>query len=218
MDENVIDSKLKIYLTVEHPTMPSLYMLSKIHKSVIDPPGRLIVSGRGSILSNIPKFTDQILRPYVTQMKSYIQDTGDFLSKISELTLLTDTLLVSFDVVSLYTSIQHLFLEETVIYGSHYSRYLGWWRFIHDIFLICTRTSNQLEIVHTFLNQINPPPSPLQFTISWSKEKIQFLDKEISLVDNYLYSDLHIKSTDRNTLLRLESCHPKRMVKSLPLS
>lgn len=105
--DNIIDNKLKKYLSIEHPTVPVLYILPKVHKSLIDPPGWPIVSGRGSILSNIAKFIDQILRPHVLSMKSYIRDTGDFLEKLSKLTIPKGTLLVTFDVVSLYTSIIH---------------------------------------------------------------------------------------------------------------
>lgn len=102
------------------------------------------------------------------------------------------------------------------MYESHHSRFiLGWWRFIDDIFVIWTGNTSQLNTFHAFLNQID---QSIQFTLTYSHEKIQFLDTEISLRDGTLHSDLYFKKTDRNTLLKYNSCHPRKMVKSLPLS
>lgn len=77
------------------------FVLSKILNIPLD------VSCRGSVLSNVSIFLDQVLRPSVLEMKSYIRDTGDFLSKITNLNPPPGSLLVTLDVVSLYTSIQH---------------------------------------------------------------------------------------------------------------
>ena len=52
-------------------------------------------------LSNL---IDILLQPYTKHIKSYIKDTKDFLSKLPTSTN-PDTLLVSFDVVNLYTNI-----------------------------------------------------------------------------------------------------------------
>lgn len=48
-----IDSELAEFLLVQHPKTPLLYLLPKIHKSLQNPPGRPIVSGRGSVLNNL---------------------------------------------------------------------------------------------------------------------------------------------------------------------
>lgn len=52
----------------------------------------------------------------------------------------------------------------------------------------------------------------------WSTEWIQFLDTKVFPVGNRLSICLHKKETDRNTLLKFDSCHPRRMIKALPFS
>lgn len=48
-----------------------------------------------------------MLQKYARMAKSYIRDTPDFLRKLNNISLLGDVILVSFDVVNLYTSINH---------------------------------------------------------------------------------------------------------------
>ncbi|XP_075684577.1 uncharacterized protein LOC142652784 [Rhinoderma darwinii] len=103
----IIDRDLLEFMTVRHPVVPVLYCLPKIHKSMVHPPGRSIISGCGSIFSPIAIFLDKILRNFAINAKSYIQDTTDFLTKLDEVQLEGDCILVSFDVCSLYTSINH---------------------------------------------------------------------------------------------------------------
>ncbi|CAJ0951069.1 unnamed protein product, partial [Ranitomeya imitator] len=52
-------------------------------------------------------FLDKILNPIAKKSKSYIQDTTDFLNKLEAIKLESEVILVSFDVISLYTSIEH---------------------------------------------------------------------------------------------------------------
>ncbi|CAJ0937035.1 unnamed protein product, partial [Ranitomeya imitator] len=107
LDMGLIDHKLADFLMIEAPVVPVLYVLPKIHKDLYNPPGRPIVSGRGSLFNNVAIFLDRVLRSYATSAKSYIRDTGDFLNKIENVIISESTILASFDVVSLYTSIEH---------------------------------------------------------------------------------------------------------------
>ena len=50
---------------------------------------------------------DLLLQPLVLKTKSYIRDTGDFLSKVQGLELNSNDWLFSMDVTSLYTNIPH---------------------------------------------------------------------------------------------------------------
>ncbi|XP_075715546.1 uncharacterized protein LOC142750430 [Rhinoderma darwinii] len=84
-----------------------------------------------------------------------------------------------------------------------------------DIFLIWTDTETSLKEFHQFLNSLD---TDIQFTMVYYSESIQFLDVTVMAIDNTLKTKLHVKDTDRNTLLRYESCHPKNMIKSLPYS
>lgn len=103
----IIDLDLKNFLIVDQPITPVIYCLPKIHKSLIDPPGRPIVSGQGSIFNPITMFLDKILRQYAQKARSYIKDTPDFLQKLKDTRIAEDCILVSFDVTNLYTSINH---------------------------------------------------------------------------------------------------------------
>lgn len=96
-------------LTPEEPRTPVFYLLPKVHKPARPPPGRPIVSSYGSPTERISAFVDEQLQPLVTKLPSYIKDTNDFLEKISKVQqpIPQNSLLVSIDVASLYTSISH---------------------------------------------------------------------------------------------------------------
>ncbi|XP_040296015.1 uncharacterized protein LOC121007839 [Bufo bufo] len=53
LSAGIIDGGLSDFLEVAHPVTPVIYVLPKIHKTLIDPPGRPIVSGSDSIFSGI---------------------------------------------------------------------------------------------------------------------------------------------------------------------
>lgn len=85
------------------------YTLPKIHKRLNKPPGRPIVSGNKSCTEMISHFCDFHLRNIVSKTKSYIKDSYDFLDKIKKIkNLPKETLLVTMDVSSLYTNIDHV--------------------------------------------------------------------------------------------------------------
>ncbi|XP_077113029.1 uncharacterized protein LOC143768221 [Ranitomeya variabilis] len=94
-------------LVPETPRTPCLYLLPKVHKSTINPPGRPIVSGGGGLCEQVNKYLDFYLKPLVEDLPSYIQDTGDVLRKLMDIQLEADMWLVTLDVESLYTSIRH---------------------------------------------------------------------------------------------------------------
>ncbi|CAJ0959417.1 unnamed protein product [Ranitomeya imitator] len=83
VNKKLIDQELMDYLSIEFPRTPVLYTTPKIHKSLIDPPGRPIVSGVDSVFSRMGTFLDKILNPIAKNSKSYIQDTTDFLNTIN---------------------------------------------------------------------------------------------------------------------------------------
>lgn len=97
-----------------------LYLLPKIHKlkietfeeiknngscnSPIIPPGRPIISQIGSPTEHISQYLDYFLTPIVQTLSTYIRDSSDFILKIEQLRPHTESLLVSYDVTSLYTN------------------------------------------------------------------------------------------------------------------
>jgi ribosomal protein S27E len=111
------------------------YGLPKIHKSKIvseacdkynnpeyieidDPEDlefRPIVAGSNSETSRLSKLLDNLLKPFLTKVPSFIKDSVDFLKYIPPM-VPKNTLLVSFDVVNLYTNIPHKLGIEAVNY------------------------------------------------------------------------------------------------------
>ena len=99
------------YLTenLENLRTPLFYGLPKIHK-IFDlfPPLRPIVSGFDFCTYNLSKFVDSFLTFQAQKRKSYIRDTKDFLIKLSSIkNIPANSFLVTMDVSSLYTNIDH---------------------------------------------------------------------------------------------------------------
>ena len=55
--------------------------------------------------SEISRFVDRHLQPVVKQIPSYIKDTNHFINKVNNFSILVNSILVTGDVRSLYTSI-----------------------------------------------------------------------------------------------------------------
>ncbi|CAJ0957048.1 unnamed protein product [Ranitomeya imitator] len=108
LDNHTIDQNTAKFLSNSNPVIPVFYILPKVHKSLTNPPGRPIVASTDSILSPLSIYLEKILTPLVRTTKSFLLDTGHFLSLIREHdTIPSDSLLVTIDVNSLYTYISH---------------------------------------------------------------------------------------------------------------
>ena len=109
--DGVVDESTASYLKVKNPKAGNLYFLPKIHKKPGDrnPPGRPICNSRGTPTECISEWVDDQLAPLVRELPSYLQDDNDFLRKIQSINdthmLPPDTILATWDVKSLYTSI-----------------------------------------------------------------------------------------------------------------
>ena len=111
VDKKLIDKK-ESQLLSEHlnrPRMSLFYGLPKIHKVFKDfPPLRPIVSGFNSCTMRLSEYLDSFLKFQMRKCKSYIRDTKDFLSKLNDIkSLPNNAILVTMDVASLYTNIDH---------------------------------------------------------------------------------------------------------------
>lgn len=95
--------------------MPLSYTFPKIYKKGTFPPGRPILTTCGTALEPIAQFVDSFLQPFIVEDKSYVKDTIDFISKAEGLQIPDDAILLTMDIVSLYTNIPlekaHLSLE-----------------------------------------------------------------------------------------------------------
>ena len=90
---------LRPYVTVCH----KFYGLPKIHKP--DVPLRPIVASQGSPTYNLAKYLAEILKPLVGKSEHHVVNYKEYISKIEQTKLDEDEILVSFDVVSLFTNV-----------------------------------------------------------------------------------------------------------------
>ena len=74
------------------------------------------------------------------------------------------------------------------------------------------------ELLKEFINKINSFHPTIKFTADWSKEKVNFLDVEVTLNNGVLSTDLFVKPTDTHQFLDLTSCHPYHCKKGVPYS
>ncbi|XP_078502568.1 uncharacterized protein LOC144758683 [Lissotriton helveticus] len=95
------------FLLNRNPRVAVLYLLPKLHKDPVTPPGRPIVSSIGSLLENTLRYIDFFLRSFVENVPSYLRDSRDFINKVSNFEWKEGYLLITLDVCSLYTSIKH---------------------------------------------------------------------------------------------------------------
>ena len=96
------------YFLVNNPKSGRFYLLPKIDKRLHNVPGRPVISNSSYLADNISSFLDFHLKPFAHKVKSYIQDTNDFLKKIANLPPLPDDLILcKIDVVSFYPNILH---------------------------------------------------------------------------------------------------------------
>ncbi|XP_053372926.1 uncharacterized protein LOC128546436 [Mercenaria mercenaria] len=92
---------------------PQFYILPKIHKDInselpLGYPGRPIVSGYNSFTEGISEYIDNILKPHMEALPSYVKDSTDFIKKLGSMPNISpNAFLVTMDVSSLYTNIPH---------------------------------------------------------------------------------------------------------------
>lgn len=101
-----ISKELFEFIYIEFPRVPVFYILPKIQKPGFPHRGHPIVALQKSLLENISKYVDSLLQPFVFQVESYVRNTSDFITKIENIEVPENALLVSFDVTSLYTNIR----------------------------------------------------------------------------------------------------------------
>ena len=85
--------------------MGRFYLLPKIHKRLIDVPGRPVISNCGTPTERISEFVDYHINPIVKSLPTVLRDTSDFLRKLENLWYIPETAI--FDVVGLYPHILH---------------------------------------------------------------------------------------------------------------
>lgn len=117
MEAGIINKKQHDALLPLDPRIAVFYMLPKVHKDLVNPPGRPIVSGNENFCEPICKLIDYVLQPYVETLPSYLKNSSDVLRELSDIQLEEDIMIVTCDVESLYTSIRHQSFLMTFWFG-----------------------------------------------------------------------------------------------------
>ena len=99
------------YLTYQYKkvtNLDKLNLLPKIHKDLVNVPGKSVISNCSTSTKKAPEFSDHHFKPVMQKGKSYSKDSSDFINKIKELQSIPDgAILVRLDVVALHPSIPH---------------------------------------------------------------------------------------------------------------
>lgn len=103
--QSPIDEDIQIHLIPREKSSrcPKLYGLPKVHKN--DVPLRPIVSSIGSPTQHLAKYLASQLQPIANNAASYIRNTEHFIEMLGQVQISPEDLLVSFDVVSLFTNV-----------------------------------------------------------------------------------------------------------------
>ncbi|CAJ0955099.1 unnamed protein product [Ranitomeya imitator] len=108
---SIITPQEKRYLEVANPVTATFYMLPKIHKDSVRPPGRPIVSSIGSMCEKAGEYLDFFLQPIASSLPSFIRDSSHFIDICGQ-----RFSLIACDVESLYSNIGHKEGVEAVAY------------------------------------------------------------------------------------------------------
>ncbi|XP_075709805.1 uncharacterized protein LOC142743193 [Rhinoderma darwinii] len=282
--KGLLSKKEKQFLSVSFPNTTFLYHLPKIHKSVSSPPGRPIISGIGSLTSNLSHFIDLHLQPFVLELPSFLKDSSQLIRDLNNFNGSYNFSKVSFltaDVSALYLNIPHtlgieamshflsseiripieqnnfllqcidfilqhntfmfenkyyrqikgcamgsrfapsyanLFMgmfEENYIWCEHPFRenILLYKRFIDDLFFVWRGDEASAT---AFIEFLNTNTFGLNFTYTYSGEKIYFLDLTNCKNGDTFTTKTHFKSVDVNSYLDFTSAHYPPWLRNVP--
>lgn len=75
-------------------------------------------------------------------------------------------------------------------------------------------TVEELLLFHSYRNKTN---TNVKLSLEYNKDKINFLDLEISKDANgYLHTSIYRKDIHKNTILHAKSFHPDTLIKNIP--
>ena len=105
LENDHISGELFKLLKVDNARLGSFRLLPKIHKEKFGV--RPIISYKNNPTNNLCKLLDKIIRPFVEKSSSYIKDSQNFIQKNIDKKYPRNARIFTFDVVSLYTNINH---------------------------------------------------------------------------------------------------------------
>lgn len=86
-------------------------------------------------------------------------------------------------------------------------------RFIDDIFIVWNGSRESLK---QFLHNLNQNDKNISLTWNISDTCVNFLDLDITIVDNALTTKTHFKNVDANSYISMRSCHHKSWLFNIP--
>lgn len=101
--DNFIDRKTELWLHNNNAVAPKIYGLPKIHKENI--PLRPVVSNSGAASYNMSQFIGRIINNIVDKDIYNVRNSFDFKEFIENIMVPQDHVMVSFDIISLFTNI-----------------------------------------------------------------------------------------------------------------
>ena len=105
---NILDQKWKSCIQTECSTSGKMYGLIKTHKN--NNPARIITSGCNTAIESLTIFVEKVLYDTASNLPSRIKDTGhmlDIIDEINNSNLPTNSILVGFDIVNMFPSIDN---------------------------------------------------------------------------------------------------------------
>ena len=102
-NEKFLPKKTADGLKISNPKTSKFYVSPKIHKP--NNPGKPVINSIECHISEILRFVDHHFQPVIKHVPSYIKDKNHFINKVNNFSVLVNSILVTMDVRSLYTSI-----------------------------------------------------------------------------------------------------------------
>ena len=222
-----LTEKEKEYLTSFSCNTSNFYDLPKIHKSkliqdaikeqqkeyvpIIEPSDlklRPIVAGPICPTRPLSNLIDILLKPFLLYIKSYVKDNLDFLSKISRENY-EDTLLVTFDVVILYTNIPHTFELEALDYWLENYPESSHARSNKEFVLECAKfilQNNNMKFNNELCNQIKGTEMCTIFASTYATLSMGYFEIKLYSVCTFKYGVLLAEYIKENRNGFLDDC------------
>ncbi|KAJ8974243.1 hypothetical protein NQ317_006325 [Molorchus minor] len=211
-------------LTPMNPSTPRLYGLPKIHKTNV--PIRPVVAYVDSPTSNLAAWLSKIL-PEITEFKDplAVKNSVELTNKISNVNVPKNAISITnfiHNLIQFYSQpnglamgsnlsplLSEIFmhnLESSLPKFQWYNKILFWYRYVDDILVLFNGSKQEVESLLAFLNSLH---SSIVFTVEFEENnKINFLDLEISKLDNKLDFSVYRKPTNTDLVIPFNSNHP----------
>ncbi|XP_046383788.1 uncharacterized protein LOC124154233 [Ischnura elegans] len=215
-------------LITSAPKPPRMYGLPKVHKEGV--PLRPIVSQIDAPTYRLAKYLARTLQDHTGTTTTHVKNSAHFVEMIRDMTIANEDIMVSFDVVSLFTNVPiaesveisdgaamgsplspvvaNLFMErfEAEAINTYGKKPKIWLRYVDDTFIIWPHGTEGLD---RFLNHLNSRHQNIRFTMEKERDgKLPFLDVMVRRKgDGSLRHAIYRKTTHTNRYLNAMSHH-----------